>query len=67
VEENQLTPSRWLADGAIERGTLGLHDADDIFLATGPADFAGAIIDAVEILVAARFVEGIAVRSVGKR
>jgi hypothetical protein len=69
VEENGLMSFRFccLAVGAIERGTLGLHDAKDRFLLAGNAEFASAVIHPMMILVAAGFVQGVAIGSVGKR
>ena len=67
MEENGLTPSRSLAVRAKKRRSLSLHDANDYLLAARRAEIARAVIDAMVILIAAGFVERVAVGSVGER
>ena len=49
-----------------ERCPLGLDDPSDFCLATGGAGFAGAIVDAVFVLIASFAVDRIAIRSIGQ-
>lgn len=52
--------------GAEECRALCLDDAKDGSFAAGGADFTGAVVDAVGILVTARLVEGVAVGAVAE-
>ena len=56
-----------LANGAEKGGTLGLYYADDFGSAALQAGLAGALVNAVFILVIARFVMGGAIGAVAER
>ena len=55
-----------MAVGAEECRALCLDDTEDGSFAAGGADFTGAVVDAVGILVTARLVEGVAVGAVAE-
>jgi hypothetical protein len=58
--------SKWLALRAEKRGPLGLDDALDAASAGDEAWLADAIVDAMVVLIAARFVQRVAIGAVGK-
>ena len=56
-----------LARRTKESAALRLHDATNLGLATARASDSGAIVDSVVILIVARFVQRIAVRTIAER
>lgn len=55
-----------LTPRAVEGAALGLHEAEDGSPRAGWAGFAFAVVDAVGVLVAAGFVQGVAVGPVAE-
>ncbi len=53
--------------GAVERSALGLDDADDFAVATARTGGTGSVVDLVLVLVAAFFVDRIAVGAIAQR
>src|SRR4051794_4134863 len=56
-----------LAPWAIERRSLCLHDSQNLTLAATAADVAGAVVNAMMILIAAGLIQRVAIRSIRKR